>query len=169
MADSKTKQIQPFNELVEERCEPFQGDVQINFIMRHKVLKHSVKQAAEDVGISNSYGYKLNKQWAEDPKFRSRIMKRLDQYPEDYKDACRVLLPTILQTEVKGLQAMQDNPELAVKHPKVLKQMKQASGIDLNEKPGPSTQIINIESLRVAQQMIADELAEEVGEVIDVD
>ena len=75
---SKGKEIKPVDELVAERCEPFEDDVQVNFIMRHKVLKHSVKKAAADVGISESYGYKMNKLWDEHPKFRGRIMKKLD-------------------------------------------------------------------------------------------
>jgi hypothetical protein len=164
---SKNEQIQPYGDLVAERCEPFAGDVQVDFILRHKVLKHSVKRAAEDVGISNSYGYKLNKLWNEDPKFRSRIMKKLDQYPDDYKDACKLLLPTILKTEVKGLQAMQDNPELALKHPQLLKQIKQAAGIDLNEIPPPANQVINIKTMNMVQKMIAEDLTGD--EVIDVE
>ena len=47
--------------------------------------------------------------------------------------ACRALLPEILKTEVKGLEAMKDDPELAVKHPQLLKQLKQGAGIDFNE------------------------------------
>jgi ASC-1-like (ASCH) protein len=147
-----------FNELVEKRCEPFEGNVQVDFIMRHKVLKYSVKQAAEGVGISNSYGHKINKLWAEDPKFRSRIMRKLDKYPDDYKDACKVMLPTVLKTEAKGLQAMQDNPELAVKHPQLLKQIKQGAGIKFDEELHPVTQNINIEAI---QTMIFNSLQED--------
>ena len=147
------KSLPSFNELVDERCEPFQGDVQIDFVMRHKILKYSVKKACEEVGISNVYGHKINRMWATDPKFRSRIMKKLDKYPDDYKDACKALLPTILKTEVKGLEAMADDPTLAVKHPQLLKQMKMGAGVDLSDNPPSVVQHVNIEFM---QQLICD-------------
>ena len=156
-------EIQPLDELIAERTEPFEGSVQLDFIFRHKILKYPVKKATEDVGISVVYGHKINRMWDTDAKFRSRIMKKLDAYPDDYKDACKVLLPTILKTEIKGLKAMNDNPELAVKHPQLLKQMKQAAGIDLNETPAPAGQVINIDTMTVMQQMISGDLKETLG------
>ena len=162
------KNLPSFKELVDQRCEPFEGSVQVDFILRHKVLKYSVKQAAEDVGISNSYGHKINRLWAEDPKFRTRIMRKLDKYPDDYKDACKVLLPTVLKTEVMGLKAMQDDPTLAVKHPQLLRQVKQGAGIKLDGDPPTVTQKINIEAI---QTMIFNSLQEDyvTGDAVVVD
>jgi len=136
-----------FKELVDQRCEMFEGDSQVDFILRHRALGYSVKKAAEEVGISPSYGYKINKLWDEDPKCRSRIMRKLDKYPEDYKDACKILLPTVLKTEVMGLRAMQDDPTLAVKHPQLLKQVKQGAGIKFDDDLPKVTQNINIEAI----------------------
>jgi len=149
-------EIQPYDELVAERTAPFEGSVQIDFIFRHMVLKYSVKQAVEDVGISIAYGHKINRMWRGDAKFRSRIMKKLDSYPDDYRDACRSLLPVILKTEVEGLRAMQDNPELAVKHPQLLKQMKMGAGINLSD--DPPTVIANV-NIGLIQQHIMQSLA----------
>ena len=168
-------EIKPLDNLITERTEPFEGSVQLDFIFRHKILKYPVRQSTEDVGISVAYGHKINRMWDTDPKFRSRIMKKLDAYPDDYKDACKVLLPTILKTEIKGLEAMNDNPELAVKHPQLLKQMKMGAGIDLNETPAPVSQVINIETMTVMQRMISGDLRETLGgdspdaDVVDIE
>jgi hypothetical protein len=153
-------EIQPYDELLADRTELFQGNVQVDYIFRRKVLKYSVKKSTEDLGISTGYGYRMSKQWDEDPKFRARIMKRLDAYPQDYKSACRTLLPTILKTEIKGLKAMNDDPELIVKHPQLLKQMKIAGGIDLNEAPAPVSQTINIAAI---QQHIFNSIQQAAG------
>jgi hypothetical protein len=131
----KNRNLPAFEDLVNKRCEPFQGDPQVDFIFRHHVLKHTVKDSAAAVGISESYGYKINKDLRLKPQFRAKIMKKLAAYPEDYKNACKALLPTILDTEVKAIKKMQENPELAIKHPQLLKQAKQAAGIDFNEGP----------------------------------
>ena len=155
---SKDKGLPAFSELVDDRCRAFESDVQVDFIMRNEILKHTVEEASSQVGISASYGYKIRKDWRENPKFRSRIFKKLKQYPADYQDACKALLPAVLDTEVRAVKAMQDDPTLAVKHPQLLKQIKQGAGIDLNESPVLQPQLINIETMQVIQQMIASDI-----------
>ncbi len=63
------------------------------------------------------------------------------------------------------------DPKLAIDKPQLLKQVKQAGGIDLNEQPANSLQTINVDKLQVLVQedLNKSEPVRERREVIDVD
>ena len=143
---------------MKKRTEAFRGHVQVDYIFRHYVLRQTVKEVTAELGISESYGYQMNQKWQTDAGFRARIMKRLGDYPEDYRNAAKSLLPSVFKTEVAGLKAMADNPELIVKHPQLLKQIKQASGITFGDEPAPAVKQINIGAI---QQIITNAISDD--------
>ena len=163
---SKANLPATIDDAVNERLEMLGGDKRLDFLFRNRVLRHTVKKSCELSNISESYGYQILKRFRTQRSFQNEIKKAIDLAPDTYKDSCKLLLPTILDTELKAVQAMADDPSLAVKHPQLLKQMKQAAGIDFAEKPQVVGQIINIDSLNLMQTLVGNDVADQ--KAIDV-
>ena len=56
------------------------------------------------------------------------------------------------------MQKYQEKPELAIDKPQLLKQLKQAGGIDFSETPGVLQQMVNIGTLENMQVLLAGDL-----------
>ena len=72
------KDLPSFDSLVDDRCSSFQHDKKVDIIMRSEVLKYPAKEVAAQVGVTQNYIYAVLKRWRTDPKYRSKVLKKLD-------------------------------------------------------------------------------------------
>jgi len=115
------------------------------------LLCYNMKTAALSAGYRQSYAESgIQKTMRDSPILRERIEKITSVMPEKYKTLCRMRLPDVAEVEGGVIKLMKDDPEMAMKHPQVLKQMKQAAGVLVDETiPAPT---INIKTLQILQQ-----------------
>ena len=116
------------------------------------LLGYSVRVAAITAGYSEGTSrgsnlYKVLKR----PITRERLLQITNGMPEKYKALCRMRMGDVAEIESGVVKLMKDDPELALKHPQVLKQMKQAAGVLLDEVSPPPT--VNIKSLKIMQNI----------------
>jgi hypothetical protein len=112
-----------------------------------------IKTCANVSGYSESYAYNLVHAYKKQPKLRHKVDEILDMFPERYKSFCKLRLPQIAEIEGKALQEYESDPKLAIRQPQLLKQVKQAGGVDLNEQAQPPKgPTINISECRVWYQ-----------------
>ena len=73
------------------------------------------------------------------------------------------------EIEGKALQEYEGNPKLAIDKPQLLKQVKQAGGIDLNEQGVPMAPAINIKSIENLQILMSDMIAKRLEKKNNID
>jgi len=164
-----TERLPKFKSLADQRCEPFQGSKKANIAMRYFALKYLAVEVAEQVGCSASYVYDVINKYKKDSNYRANIHEDLKGHVDDFEDAMRAMLPSVIDTKLKIIEKMKEDPEAAMKHPQVLKLIMQGAGVQLNENPVPQPQTIHINTLQVMQQMVANDIrgGEPDAEVID--
>jgi len=106
--------------------------------------------ASSMVGFTPSYGYKLLKRYRNDTKLRHTLEQFVSQMPDDYRTLCRLRLPDVAEIEQAAIQEYKNDPKLAIRQPQLLKQVKQAGGVDLNESVMPTPRTISIEQINIA-------------------
>jgi hypothetical protein len=129
-----------------------------------------IKTCSKLSGYSESYAYNLVHDYKKKPNLRHKVDEVLNMFPERYKSFCKLRLPQIAEIEGLALGAYSDDPKLAIRQPQLLKQIKQAGGVDLNEMPDPKKPAtINIKELLVFHKScLPDHVAVvEEAEVID--
>ena len=117
-----------------------------------------VKSCADKAGYAESYGYKLVEKYKKVPKLRQSVDQILNMFPERYRSVCKLRLPQIAEIEGKALQEYENKPKLAIQKPALLKQVKQAGGIDLGEPDTAKPITINIKSIERVQIAVGDML-----------
>jgi len=116
------------------------------------LLGYSVRSAGIAAGYKAStvHSGKLYK-WLKSSIVKERLEKISGVIPEKYRALCRLRLTDVGEIEASVLKLMKDDPEKALRHPQMLKQVKQAAGV-LVEEVIPA-QTVNIESLKIMQQI----------------
>jgi len=117
-----------------------------------------IKVCAAKVGYSEAYGYKIVQRYKKQPNLRQSVDQILNLFPERYRSVCKLRLPQIAEIEGKALQEYEDKPKLAIQKPQLLKQIKQAGGVDLSEADTPKSTTINIKTIEKIQVAMSDML-----------
>ena len=69
--------------------------------------------------------------------------------PDDYRTACRLMLPDIAEAEMGAVKKLKEDPDTLIRHPQLFKAIKQGAGVDLQDTESGKKQItINIENFR---------------------
>jgi len=130
---------------------------------------YPIKSCADLSGYSESYAYNLVHAYKKSSKLRTQVDEVLDLFPERYKSVCRLRLPQIAEIEGLALGEYEKDPKLAIRQPQLLKQVKQAGGVDLNEEAPPKKQpTVNIGEIKLFWQgLLGDEPKPVDAEVIE--
>jgi hypothetical protein len=111
------------------------------------LLGFPAKSAALSAGYSESYAESgIQKELKNSDTLRARIDEITRVMPERYKALCRFRLGDVAEVEGKVLERMKSQPELAAKHPQLLRQVKESAGA--LESETPKTIQININELQ---------------------
>jgi len=105
---------------------------------------------------SVDYGYKLVAEYRNKPNHRQMVERIINDMPEAYRAVCKLRLVQVAEIEGHALQKYQAKPQLAIDKPQLLKAIKQAGGIDLNEVGLPGQPTINIKSIENLQILVGD-------------
>ena len=135
------------------------------------LLGYPVRVAGLTAGYKESYAkfglYEVLKL----PIVKERLLKITSAMPEKYRALCRMRLGDVAEIEGKALKEMKDNPEKALKHPQLLKQVKQSAGVLADDGVIQPIQI-NIKEIQLFNQARLDERIKQIqgpaGDVIDV-
>jgi len=107
----------------------------------------TTKDAAKILGYSISYAYNLSLKMRNDPKWLDKLKPYADKIAEDYKTRHKIALPSIWEVKLGALNKMRSNPELAIRHPKLLRDMEENAGVIRPE--GAPQQTINVDKIQV--------------------
>lgn len=136
------------DELVVELCAP-DGDSRKDRCLSYVMLGLPFAKAAIKAGYKPSYAKgKLYRVFKTSPEWESKINEILQRVPERFRRLCIARLPLVADIEGRALELMRKQPELAVKHPQLLRQSKQVAGL-LADDGAPVQQTININELRL--------------------
>jgi len=124
----------------------------------YRMFNLPIKTCAKLSGYKPSYGYQLVREYRDNPNVARRVQQIISDMPESYRSICRLRLAQVSEIEGKALDEYEDNPKLAIDKPQLLKQVKQAGGVDLGEKDVPQATTINIEAIERVQVMMTDML-----------
>ena len=137
------------------------GHEQQNTFYLYWLFGLPIKTCANKAGYAESYGYSLVEKYKKQPKLRHRVDEILGMFPEHYKSHCKLRLLQIAEIEQKALDEYEKKPRLVIDKPQLIKQVKQAAGVDLNENaPSPKTPTINIRELLLFHSGCMPELPE---------
>lgn len=118
------------------------------------LLGYSAKAAALSVGYAKSYAESGIQKRLKTPKLRERLEQITQVMPERYRSLCRLRLADVAEIESGVLEAMKTNPDKALRHPQILKQIKQSSGALADE--GIIQEKISIGTLNLIQSSQRD-------------
>jgi len=122
----------------------------------YRMFNIPIITCAKLAGYKESYGYQLVREYRNDPIAREKVSRILSDMPEAYRSICKMRLASVAEIEGQALQKYHEDPQLAIDKPQLLKQVKQAGGIDLNEVGFLSQPMINIKSLENLQILVGD-------------
>lgn len=129
-----------------------------------------IKSCAKLAGYSESYSYNLVQKYSNQPKLRQRVDEILNLFPEQYRAVCKLRLPQIAEIEAKALGEYEDKPRLAIDKPQLLKQLKQGSGVDLADNPGPPPPMtFNVKEMRLMVSALAPDHAKPPEQISDAE
>ncbi len=115
-----------------------------------RVHGHTQQVAAGLCGYHPQSGWRLDKQMQTNPKYQREVTEVLRAFPDAYRDFAKARLPDVAEVEAGALEAMKEDPTLAVKHPGILRGIKSAVGItDKEETP---QDVVNIDKLQMLIQ-----------------
>ena len=114
----------------------------------------SAPVAAKLAGFSESYGYKLMTLYRRDIKIRAHIEQLSGLFPERYRSICKLRLAEMAGIEAAALEEYKKDPQLAIKRPALLKQIKQSAGLLGDNTPGvaPTINIAAVQNLALQIQ-----------------
>ena len=124
----------------------------------YRMFNLPIKTCAKLAGYKPSYGYQLVREYRDNPNVARTVQQIISDMPEAYRSVCRLRLAQVAEIEGKALDEYEGDPKLAIDKPQLLKQVKQAGGVDLNEQDQTVKQTINIKSIEKVQVMVADML-----------
>ena len=104
--------------------------------------------ASSLTGYHPGSGSRLEKRYRDDAKFRAEIDRIASPAPGRYQTWAKLQLPQVSKIESAALDKMLSDPEMAIRHPKLLRDLKQASGVELNEVQKPVVQHVNIGAIQ---------------------
>ncbi len=127
----------------------------------------SAPVAGDLSGYKQSTAYGMVHKYRNVIKYRDHIDKEiLAGMPDRYKALCKMRLPDIAIIEQLGLDQYKDNPEMILKHPQLLKQLKSSAGVTPDETPTyPTVNIQEVQNLmlEVTEQRDREIAAEKQG------
>jgi len=124
----------------------------------YRMFNLPIKTCAKLSGYKPSYGYQLVREYRNNPNVARSVQQIISDMPEAYRSICRLRLAQVSEIEGKALDEYEDDPKLAIEKPQLLKQVKQAGGVDLGEKDTPPATTINIKAIERVQVMMTDML-----------
>ncbi len=160
------------NDLVEEIIEgvlseknPGDDSKRVRFFCSY-LLGVPTGTAAKMAGYSKNYAYQLISKFKRDPDLRKKIQEFINLVPERFEALSKLRLIKIAEIEDKALNTYQNQPELAIKHPGLLKSMKGTAGIGSDDnRPQPMINVQNLQNfmLQISNQRRIDLQKEEEG------
>jgi hypothetical protein len=105
----------------------------------YRMFGFNTAAAADLAGITLRTGYDLNQRLANDERQYKKLAHIVSGFPDKYRELCKLRLMGISNIEDKALGLYAEDPKLAIERPALLKHMKQAAGIVLEE---PQTQVV---------------------------
>lgn len=164
-------QIDPGVEEIVHNVATIKGSTKKQRFHMYRMFNLPIKTCAKLAGYSNEYGYQLVREYKYNPKVRHSVEQILSDMPEAYRSICKLRLPQIAEIEGKALLEYDNDPRLAIDKPQLLKQVKQAGGVDLSEQaPPPKAPTINIREIRlIHQDLMPDRYKKDVEEAEIID
>lgn len=111
----------------------------------YKKLGFSTYKAAVLAGFSESYArgqiYQMVKGGKKYQEMQKRFIKTLAR---TFKENEALLLPDLAEVQAEVVKLLKEKPELALKHPALLRQIKVGTGV-LQDEPGPGSTLISID------------------------
>ena len=98
-------------------------------------------------GYTKEYSYKLVQKYRNNRAIRTEIEQMTGLMPEKYKTICQLKLAQISVIEDKALGEYDKDPKLAIRSPKLLRDLKVAAGA-LGDDTAVRPQTININNLQ---------------------
>ena len=141
-------------EVVENVVGEKKADKETKFFLYH-FLGLPAPLSAKLAGYAPSTGYGLVYRFKKNPMLREKLAQIVNVVPDQYRQLCKLRLAKISEIEAKILDEMYKNPQEAMRHPKVLRELKLAAGA-LDETPERPT--IQIQQLQVYQQIVQENL-----------
>ena len=135
----------------------------------YRMFNLPIKTCAKLAGYKPSYGYQLVREYRDNPNVARSVQQIISDMPEAYRTICKLRLAQVSDIEGKALDEYEDNPKLAIDKPQLLKQVKQAGGVDLNEQDQPVKQTINIKHIERIQVAVTDMLTKRLESFKDTD
>jgi hypothetical protein len=171
LANIDNNLINPEVEEIVHNVATIKGSTKKQRFHMYRMFNLPIKTCAKLAGYSDEYGYQLVREYKYNPKVRHSVEQILSDMPEAYRSVCRIRLPQIANIEGKALQEYENDPKLAIDKPQLLKQVKQAGGVDLNEHvQPPKAPTINIKEFLLFHESLMPKLPTkdvEEGEIID--
>ena len=113
---------------------------------------YDVPTSGKLAGYSPSYAdCKLTRKVKNSAKLREKLGEILSLLPDQYRQWCRARLLDVVQIDRGVLEKLKAEPELAIKHPRALRQIKESAGV--LEEEQPRVPAINISEMRLAQNI----------------
>jgi hypothetical protein len=119
------------NEIVSSVIKAKKGSRRDKFFL-YRFFNLPMEICARLSGYSLSYCYKLSEKYQKDSKLQESFQKLVDVIPDRYRELCKIRLMEMGEIEGRALAEYKKDPQLAIRQPQLLKQLKEAAGI-LNE------------------------------------
>lgn len=138
----------------------------VRFAM-YRIFGFGQQQAAELAGFKGSYGFKLERGFKSNPKWRMDLEAVTKRMPENYRAFCRLQLPGLAEAEHKAVELMRDDPEKLLRYPRIARQIKESAGVLESNQQAPP--VVNVGTMQFIQQSIKADISGKSGDgVIDI-
>jgi hypothetical protein len=116
------------------------------------------KEAAKHSGFAERYGFeKYHSLTRDNQKYYAHLDRISQKMPGLYKMDARFNLADVSQIDRSVIERLKSDPDLAIRHPAILRQLKIAGGVLSDEQQSlPPT--INVESIQVLLQQVGKKL-----------
>jgi len=110
----------------------------------------TIRDAARLAGISDVYGYKLNRTGSINSKILDKLGEVGKRIKQQYILTNQMALPKVLQAKMNALEYGIDNPEALLKNPKIAESFERvAQVIESDQAP---QQVVNVDKMQVIIQ-----------------
>jgi hypothetical protein len=121
----------------------------------------SVTKSAKIAGYSVAHASRLLQKYQKDREFRGEINSYFDALPDRFKNFEKLKLHQVGRIQQKALDRMEENPELAIKHRGILKDIMKVTGV--LEEEAPFVPQVNIGKIQLINKQILDRRCAELG------
>lgn len=115
-----------------------------------------VEKICKETGYAVNSVYRVLKRYRENPEFRQRVANIADYMPEAYLTMKKLEVLRYHEADQAALKKYADDPELLIRHPGYMKQLKQSSGVLPSDNPAKTEYVVNIDKMQAFVQNILE-------------